>query len=286
MTGGFAKYEALGNDYIVIDPTQSAISLTVASIALLCNRHHGIGADGILYGPFFNGKAISFRAFNSDGSECKKSGNGLRVFAHYLVDKGYVSSDRFELSTAAGEASVVVIDHSMGLFKTAMGVGVFQRDQIPASGPGSTLLDEELVVAGEKFVIGCVNVGNPQCVVLVDNCSSELAKRFGPLISRHAMFPLGINVQFVQLRDESNIEAEIWEHGSGYTLASGSSACAIACVLLASSKIKSEVTVHMPGGQLKVAINSSNEIFLTGNSSAVIDGQFSRGFLNRLLALG
>nr|WP_295784095.1 diaminopimelate epimerase [Rhodoferax sp.] len=285
MTAEFAKYEALGNDYIVLDPTRIAIRVTEASVKRLCDRHRGIGADGVLYGPFFDDDAIRLQIFNSDGSECKKSGNGLRVFAHYLLNHGHVSGESFILRTPAGDAAVKVVDLDKGVFTIAMGDCTFDSHRIPATGPKRTLLNERLEVNGEIFRIGCVNVGNPHCVVLVENCSQELALKFGPLIARHEMFPQGTNVQFVRVRDRGNLDAEIWERGSGYTLASGSSACAIASVLHAIGLTEPKVTVHMPGGKLMVSITPSREIHLTGESRSVIEGRLACDLVEHLVAL-
>ena len=285
MTAHFAKYEALGNDYIVIDPTRSAVPINTETVALLCDRHRGIGADGVLYGPFFELDAVRLRIFNSDGSECEKSGNGLRMFARYVREHGHVTTDRFALRTVAGDAGVQVIDLDAGVFTISMGTFTFDSTQIPATGPARRLLDERLDVGGEALQISCVNVGNPHCVILGGEVSRERACRLGPVLSRHPMFPNGINVQLAAVRDRANVDAEVWERGSGYTLASGSSACAIACVAYARGLVEPSVTVHMPGGRLSVAITPSREILLTGQASAVAEGTLAPGLQRRLAAL-
>lgn len=162
MTGPFAKYEALGNDYLVIDPTRTALPITRATVALLCDRHFGVGGDGVLYGPFFERDAVRLRIFNSDGSECEKSGNGLRMFARYLRDHGHVTTDAFVLRTLAGDAAVQVVDLAMGVFTISMGTFTFDSERIPAVGPARRLIDERLDLEGESLRINCVNVGNPR----------------------------------------------------------------------------------------------------------------------------
>ena len=286
MTCEFAKYEALGNDYLVLDPARITFPVTAATVARLCDRHRGVGGDGVLYGPWFEGDAVRLRIFNSDGSECEKSGNGLRMFARYLRERGHVAQDRFVLRTVAGDAAVEVVDLAAGVFTVAMGTATFDRERIPATGAGRQLLDEPIEVGGETVRIGCVHVGNPHCVVLEGHCARDHALRLGPELSRHPMFPRGINVQFVRVRDRRHVEAEIWERGSGYTLASGSSACAIASVLHALGRVDPEITVHMPGGQLAVTIAPSREISLTGEARAVASGQLAPGLVRQLTALG
>jgi diaminopimelate epimerase len=285
MTAMFAKYEALGNDYLVIDPTRTQLPMTRETVALLCDRHVGIGGDGVLYGPFFERDAVRLRIFNSDGSECEKSGNGLRMFARYLRDRDHVSTDHFVLRTIAGDAAVQVVDLDAGVFTIAMGTFSFESAQIPALGPARRLIDEPLALEGRELRINCVNVGNPHCVILSDAISRERTQRLGPLISRHEMFPAGINVQFATVRDRRNVHAEVWERGSGYTLASGSSACAVACVAFARELVESSLTVHMPGGRLAVTITPAREILLTGEARAVAEGTLAPGFARRLAAL-
>lgn len=285
MTAAFAKYEALGNDYLVIDPARTQLPITRETVALLCDRHVGLGGDGVLYGPIFESDAVRLQIFNSDGSECEKSGNGLRMFACYLRDRGHVTSDRFVLRTIAGDAAVQVVDLDAGVFTIAMGTFSFDSERIPALGPPRRLIDEPLELDGEALRINCVHVGNPHCVILGDAISRDRTQRLGPLISRHAMFPAGINVQFAAVRDRRNIAVEVWERGSGYTLASGSSACAVACVALARELVEPSVTVHMPGGRLAVAITPAREILLTGEARAVAVGTLAPGFAQRLAAL-
>jgi diaminopimelate epimerase len=285
MMGHFTKYEALGNDYIVIDPTRTELPITTETVVLLCDRHRGVGGDGVLYGPFFEGDAVRLRIFNSDGSECEKSGNGLRMFARYLREHGHVTTDRFVLRTLAGDATAQVVDLDAGVFTIAMGTFTFDSERIPATGPPRRLLGERLELDGETLRINCVSVGNPHCVILGDKVSREQALQLGPVVSRHRLFPSGINVQFAAIRDRSNVDAEVWERGSGYTLASGSSACAIACVAHALELTEPTVTVHMPGGRLSITITPSREVFLTGEACAVAEGTLAPGLLKRLAAL-
>lgn len=285
MTARFAKYEAHGNDYIVIDPTRSRVPITAATVALLCDRHFGVGGDGVLYGPFPEGDALRLRIFNSDGSECEKSGNGLRMFARYAREHGHAAADRFVLRTVAGDAAVQVVDLAAGLFTIGMGTFTFDSERIPAAGPPRRLLDERLEVDGEAVQIGCVNVGNPHCVLLGGEVSRARTQRLGPVISRHPMFPRGINVQLAAVRDRANIDAEVWERGSGYTLASGSSACAIAAVAFARELVEPRVAVHMPGGRLAVEITPARELLLTGQASAVAEGTLAPDLERRLAEL-
>lgn len=281
----FSKYEALGNDYLVVDPTRTELPVNPQTVVLLCDRHRGVGADGVLYGPFFEGDAIRLRIFNSDGSECEKSGNGLRMFARYLCERGHVAGSRFVLRTLAGDAPAEVVDFDAGIFTVVMGSFTFDSERIPASGPARRVLDEPLEVDGETLRINCVNVGNPHCVIFGEEVSRERALRLGPQLSRHPLFPRGTNVQFVAVRDRANVDVEVWERGSGYTLASGSSACAVACVAHATGLTEPTITVHMPGGELLVAMTPSGEVRLTGEAHAIAEGTLAPDLARRLTSL-
>lgn len=279
----FVKYEAQGNDYLVIDPARASLPITSRSVRELCNRRRGVGADGVLVGPFIDRDVIRLQIFNSDGSECGRSGNGLRIFAHYLLDQGYLSSPEFLLRTLAGESGLKVVDFEAGVFTVALGSFTFDSERVPATGPRRELLDERLTVGEEVFHISCVNNGNPHCVIFDDEASSERVSRIGPLISRSPLFPEGTNVQLVKVLDRQHVHAQIWERGAGYTLASGSSACAIACVAHKLGYVDAEVTVCMPGGEISV-LQASGAVFLTGSVRKVAEGTLAPAFRRRLLS--
>lgn len=280
----FTKYEALGNDYLVVDPSRTTLPVTPESVRELCDRRRGIGADGVLRGPFIEGDSIRLQIFNSDGSECAKSGNGLRIFAHYLRAQGYVEADRFVLRTLAGESAVEVVDFDSGIFTVVLGSFTFNSEAIPASEPMRNIVDEQMVVDGEIVRINCVNNGNPHCVIFDSDASVERISRIGPLISSSPLFPKGTNVQMVKVLGRRRLHALVWERGAGYTLASGSSACAIACVAHALGYVDPEVTVHMPGGELSVSISPSGQVFLTGAVRKIAEGTLAPAFIKRLLS--
>jgi diaminopimelate epimerase len=268
----FYKYHGLGNDYIVIDPADGIHQLTAAEIVRICHRNYGIGSDGILLGPLpADTAAAAVRIFNPDGSEAEKSGNGLRIFARYLWDKGLVSEAPFTLSTIGGKVNATILDGGR-LIRVDMGSVSFNSAKIPVSGPSREVVNETIVIDGQTFVFCAATIGNPHCVILTENPAPELAKQFGPLIESHALFPNRINVQFVKVMDRSNIRIEIWERGAGYTLASGSSSCASAAVAHKLGLCGPDITVHMPGGQLAIHIDKDFSVILTGPVTRVAEG--------------
>lgn len=271
----FFKYHALGNDYIVMDPNKSDYPLSEENIRLICHRNFGVGSDGILYGPLLEGGGTRLRILNPDGSEAEKSGNGIRIFARYLVEAGYVTDREFSLVTAGGVVQVVVLDDAASLIKVDMGIADFNSQSLPVTGPAREVLGERIHVGGAAYDINCVSMGNPHCVILVGALSRELAELIGPLVENYPLFPRRTNVQFLQVLDRDNIRIEIWERGAGYTLASGSSSCAAASVAHRLGLTDPSVKVHMPGGIIDIEIMPNGHVFMTGPVTGVMAGDFA-----------
>jgi diaminopimelate epimerase len=271
----FYKYHALGNDYIVLDPSEFDSELNEKLIKRICHRNFGIGADGILYGPTKSTEAdFAIRIFNSDGSEAEKSGNGLRIFARYLWDKAKVGREQFAILTAGGKVKARV--HQKAKMVTVdMGTVSFDSSKIPITGPQREVLNEEMQIKQEKLTFCAATIGNPHCVILCDNVSDDLARTLGPLIETNPRFPNKSNVQFMQVLDRTNIRIEIWERGAGYTLASGSSASAAAAVARRLNLCDPQIKVHMPGGQIDVNVSDEFSITITGPVTKVAEGVIS-----------
>ncbi len=260
----FYKYHGLGNDYLVMDAGEIGRELSVEEIRLICHRHYGIGSDGILWGPLPTEKAdFGLRIFNPDGSEAEKSGNGLRIFSRYLFDRGRVGEEPFTIDTLGGVVRSRVYEGGR-MIDVEMGRATFNSAEIPVAGPVREVVDETLRVLDREFRYCAVSVGNPHCVLLLDTVSEELARTYGPHIEVEPRFPRRTNVQFMQVIDRENIRIEIWERGAGYTLASGSSSCAAAAAAVRLGLCDRKMTVHMPGGTLKVAIHEDGRIDMSG----------------------
>ncbi len=270
----FYKYHALGNDYIVLDPQEFG-ELTKDHIRRLCHRNYGLGADGILYGPTDTEEAdFALRIFNPDGCQAEKSGNGLRIFARYLRDKGKVSEDEFTILTAGGKVKAKV--HANGQNVTVdMGQLSFDSTKIPVIGSPRKVINEEMEIAGKIIKFSAATIGNPHCVILRDEISEAQTRALGPLIENEPRFPNRTNVQFMKILDRSNIRIEIWERGAGYTLASGSSSCAAAAVARRLGLCDSNLTVHMPGGKIEIILSKDYSIKMTGAVTKVAEGLIS-----------
>ena len=274
----FTKYEALGNDYLVIDARRSPVDITPCAARALCDRHKGLGADGVIWGPFAYEGGPAMRVFNADGSECGKNSNALRIFAHYLRFVGYVTSDIFVIGTSCGPSCVKVVDPGIGLFEVALGRFDFDSSALPAMGPKRWIVDEGLDVGDEHLQISCGSIGTPHCVVFAGDVSAERLRRLAPRISRAPLFPQGINVALATIVDDHRIDAEIWERGAGHVAASGSAACAIACIARALGHVAAQISVHMPGGTIFVAIAPSGETFVRGTVRQVAQGRLASDF--------
>ncbi len=277
----FCKYHGLGNDYLVVDPNISDIELKPEVIRRICDRHLGVGADGILCGPLKGSKSLRLRIFNPDGSEAEKSGNGLRIFARYLFEKKYVTTKNFDIETAGGIVDVEIKDDLASLIKINMGKVTFDSEKIPVRGEKREVVNEELQIENEKYKVTCLSIGNPHCVIPLLEISEEKAKQFGPLVENHAMFPNRINMQLLKVIDRNTIEIQIWERGAGYTLASGSSSCAAAAIARKLGICDSQITVHMPGGNIEISIDNEFRITMTGPVTRVADGTLSQEIFER-----
>ncbi len=274
----FVKYQALGNDYLVIEPDQLNSSPSSEQIRQICDRHYGVGADGVLFGPLTDLETdFAVRIFNPDGSEAEKSGNGLRILARYLLDTGRVEtmadgrSRQFSIRTAVGPVRFQVLDYGK-LIKIEMGRAEFLGESRFTAGRKTTSALEQIHIENEVFQCIFMKLGNPHCVVINKLVDREELERIGPRIENDPHFPQRTNVQFLQPIDFDNIRIQIWERGAGITLSSGSSSCAAAAAAHRLGICGSAVNVHNPGGVLTVTIGLQYDLSLTGPVERVFEG--------------
>jgi len=275
----FYKYHGLGNDYIVLNPKEVGIELTKENIKLICDRNYGIGSDGILYGPETIGDTFGLKIYNPDGSEAEKSGNGLRIFSRYLWDKGMVEDNIFTIRTLGGDVKSQVFEGGK-FVKIEMGKVSFSAKDIPVYDETGECIQKNLCVGDILFKYNAVTVGNPHCVIILDDINPEMIKRHGPFIEYAQKFPNRTNVQFMKIIDKSAIQIEIWERGAGYTLASGSSSVAAAAVAFKLKKCGKDICVKMPGGELEINFTDDFYATMTGPVMAVYNGIFDAEMIN------
>lgn len=271
----FHKYQALGNDYIVIPASSAPEGLTGEQVIRICDRHYGVGSDGVLLGPLPSDRAdFRLRLFNPDGGEFEKSGNGLRSFVRYLWDEGLVDEKPFTIETLGGIVTAQVFDPQKRI-QIDMGRVSFNSKEIPVVGPEREVINEAMALENEMLRYTAVTIGNPHCVVLMREVNAELAHHLGPIIEHETRFPNRTNVQFMEVLDRNNIRIEIWERGAGYTLASGSSSSAAAAVAHRLGLCDKAVSVHCPGGIIEIAIGDDWSVQMTGPVTRVCHGEIA-----------
>jgi diaminopimelate epimerase len=259
------KYQALGNDYLVFDlpgPLDGVVEL----LPLLCDRQLGLGSDGLLA---FDPQALTVRIFNPDRSEAQKSGNGLRIAAaHAVLEHG--AGDRFEIRTPGGPNPVHILARKGAEILSEVDIGrpSFRAADLPANFEGEPDRVRLETPAGAVEAM-LVSVGNPHCVVFDEPVTRERCLELGPHLERHPAFPERTNVQLFEVGDRARVRVEIWERGAGYTLASGTSASAVAAACMRAGLVDDRVTVQMPGGDLAVRREPSGHLVQSGPARRV-----------------
>lgn len=296
----FTKSQGLGNDFILLDGRQQKLSESLFlphTIKALCNRHRGIGADGVILLLPSKHALASVRIFNSDGNEAESCGNGWRCAAKFLwehptvQDSTLAPSRDTRTSKILMETQTGILPCLLGLdssgrivrwVEIAMGKPSFQRKDIPMQGSPLEIVDQEILASqGHIFVIHPVSMGNPHAVIFLDeaqqNCASW-AKRYGPTLEEDSLFPSRINVEFARKSGLQNLELAVWERGCGFTQACGTGACAAVVVACRQGLFRLEewVTVHLPGGELEVRVLANFEnVVLRGPAVEVFQGTFN-----------
>ncbi len=267
----YVKSHGLGNDYIVIDPANVPFTVTPEAVRLICDRHHGVGSDGVLLVDEPRGSDFGMRIYNPDGTAAEKSGNGVRIFAKYLREHGYTTSDRFRVQTAGGPVGVECVVRDGRVLEVTAEMGTVSFDP-----------QETLDIVGRRLSVTSLSIGNPHCVVFVDDLAEIDAHTLGPKVERHPAFPARTNVQFAEVLSRAHIAIEIWERGAGYTLASGTSSCAAVAACHRRGLVDRAVTVTMPGGDLEVSVGDGYAMRLRGAVEEITVGDFSPDLLRHL----
>ena len=280
----YVRSHALGNDYLVVDPRTLAVRLTPERIRRICDRHEGVGSDGILTLERSRRADAGLRIFNPDGSEAEKSGNGIRIFAKCLWDHGYLRRRAFAVETKGGIVGVTldVRGRAVRSITVEMGRATFRSREIPVAGPDREVVDEPVDAGGERLRVTAVSVGNPHCVVFVDDPAAVDLPRLGPALEHHPMFPNRANVQFVRVDSQRGVTIRIWERGAGETTASGSSSSAVAAACVRHGLAGPDVAVRSPGGVLRVRVGPGYALRLTGPVEEISRGTLSPDLLARL----
>ena len=251
------RYHGLGNDYLVYDPNKNELELNEENVKMLCNRNMGLGADGILEGPLMEEKQMAVRIWNPNGSIAEKSGNGVRIFAKYLKDAGYVQKKHYTMLTDGGEVEITYLNEEGSRLKVSMGKLSFWSDEIPVIGERRQVINEDMVFGRTLYPATCVSIGNPHCVIPMQEISEPLVCKIGRESERARYFPNHINT----------------------------GACAAAGVAYKLGLTSNKVIVHMPGGELQVEIGDDWEAYMTGDVFYVAAVKLSSEFVEMLRAV-
>ncbi|MHB1135191.1 MAG: diaminopimelate epimerase [Coriobacteriia bacterium] len=275
----FSKMNGLGNDFVMIDDRDETIDMTPEAVAWFCDRHFGIGGDGlILVRPATTPDADFYmHYFNADGSLAEMCGNGARCFAKYVVDHRFIADDATSLviETLGGLKPVTFTRDENGLLLLAtvdMGVPAFAPEEIPATFDGTQVYDCPLETPFGTFNLTAVSMGNPHAIIWVDDVDDAPVHTVGPFIATSDRFPQGTNVEFAQLVNGTTIRMRVWERGVGETLACGTGACAVLVAGTLSCRVGRHATIELPGGDLEIRWHEDDHVYMTGSAAVSFVG--------------
>jgi diaminopimelate epimerase len=281
----FVKAHGTGNDFVVLEDLEDRLELSPQLVRAVCDRHLGIGADGLIRiapgrrAPFF----MDYR--NADGSVAEMCGNGVRVVGKYLADRGHVSGT-FDLETRDGVKRLELHCDDRGLVDRVsvdMGAPSFDRADLPMSGEGEAL-KEPFELAGHTFEATCLSMGNPHAVLYVDDVDAAPVGTLGPLLEHHPAFPNRTNVEFVQVVDQHTLRQRTWERGVGETLACGTGACAVAVASQVRGFSGPQVAIELRGGRLQLEWSPGGTVRMTGPAREVAHGTIAPDLLAHVSA--
>ena len=276
----FTKVQGLGNDYLFLDGIAGPLPDDLPTLAkAMSDRHFGPGADGIITLERAADGCLRMRMWNADGSEGQMCGNGIRGFAKLCYERGYTpaGATSFPVATGAGIITPTVYpqDGSVHRVRVDMGEPRVRRGQIPMEGPPDTeCLDEAMEFGSDRLRITAVSMGNPHAITFVEDTDRAPVRTLGPRIERDPCFPERVNVEFVQVVDESTLRMRVWERGSGETLACGTGACAALVAAVRTGRARRAATLRLLGGELEIEWAADNHVFMTGPTVEVYQGEY------------
>lgn len=272
----FTKMEGLGNDYVYVNCFEETVDDPQNAAIKVSNRHFGIGSDGLILIKPSESADFCMDMYNADGSRSEMCGNGIRCVAKYVYDYGLTDKTHISVETLAGikYLDLQIIDGKVQTVTVNMGAPELVPAKIPVNSEKDILVDEPIQVDGNEYKMTCVSMGNPHCVVFVENTETFPLEEVGSQFEHHEWFPNRINAEFIQILDRKTVNMRVWERGTGETLACGTGACAstVACIL--NGLTDEEITLHLLGGDLLVRWDrEQNLVYMTGPAKVVFDGE-------------
>ncbi len=280
MTMKFDKMHGIGNDYVYVDAFREEIADRAKAAVVLSDRHFGIGSDGLILICPSERADFRMEMYNADGSRGKMCGNGIRCVGKYVYDHGMTDKTELRIETDAGDRylKLFVEGGKVSAVRVDMGSPVLEPSAVPVSGDFAAgrerLIDVPLQVDGREYAVSCVSMGNPHCVIFMDQDIGELnLEQTGPSFETHPAFPEQVNTEFINRVDEHTISMRVWERGSGETMACGTGACAAAAAAILSGRCESPVKVQLLGGDLEIEWNGRDSVYMTGTATTVFTGE-------------
>jgi diaminopimelate epimerase len=270
----FRKLHGTANDFVYVDARRGLPVEPAALAPRVCDRHRGIGADGLILLLDSERAHCRMQIFNADGSTAEMCGNGIRGFAKFVLDHGLASAEPLQVETDAGVKTVSVRRDQGRVAQVTVDMGPpeWEGRRIPVDADG-VVLERPLAVAGRTWTVSCVSMGNPHCVVFVDDPGALALAEIGPAFERHAFFPRRVNTEFIGVESPARLRMRVWERGAGETLACGTGACAAVVVAARTGRAGRRVTVALPGGELTVEWRDDDHVYMTGDAVEVFAGE-------------
>ena len=270
----FTKMHGIGNDYVYVNCFKEKIENPGEVAKRISDRHFGIGSDGLILIKPSQIADFKMEMYNSDGSLGAMCGNGIRCVAKYVYDYGLTDKTQICVATGSGikYLDLTVEDGKVVLVKVDMGAPILEPEEIPAKVSKAT--GEKLTVQGKEYEVTCVSMGNPHCIVCVDDVDELAIEQVGPFFEHHEVFPDRVNTEFIKVLDRNTVQMRVWERGAGETWACGTGACAVAVACILNGWTEREVTVKLRGGELRICWDQDkNTVFMTGPAATVFDGE-------------
>ena len=275
----FTKMHGLGNDFVLVNALHGPPLPWIDLATGICDRHFGVGADGLILILPSAEADLRMRIVNSDGSEAQMCGNGIRCLARYAYDRGLVGKTTLAVETLAGvkAVSLNLVGDRIASVRVNMGAPIFDPPRIPVKLEGWMIKDHQITAEGRVHNVSCVSMGNPHAVIFVEQSDLEnlnLAE-LGPPVEHHPVFPERTNVEFCAVLGQSQLRMRVWERGAGETLACGTGACASAVVAMIHNYVDPNVEVVLDGGPLQIEWQGQDSpVFMTGGSDYICDGEY------------
>jgi diaminopimelate epimerase len=270
----FTKLHGTANDFVYVDARRGLPGDPAALASRLCDRHRGVGADGLILLLPSDAADCRMQIVNADGTTAEMCGNGIRGFAKFVLDRGLVRANPLRVETDAGVKTVraELTDGRVRRVAVDMGVPEWSGRKIPVDADGE-VIEQPLEVAGRSWTVTCVAMGNPHCVVFVDDVAALPLAEIGPGFERHPFFPRRVNTEFIRVASPERLEMRVWERGAAETMACGTGACAAAVAAARTGRAGRRTVVALPGGELEIEWRADDHVVMTGDAVEVFEGR-------------